>query len=485
MTPASKIGKKAKCAWPGCDGGNREFCFCESFAGKHPEVAAQWHPEKNKNLFNSRGKKLPETPDKYLSKSTTKVWWLCPVICNGCKKQHEWYSDIKHRTDSKDPTGCRHCNPTCIIEPHCYEKSFAGEKPELVSEWWEKNEGKPENFRPTSNIKKAWVCPKTNCDFNCKHLYVATINKRYYERKCPYCRGRKVCVHNSILCKRPDVMKLWYTKLNMAKKNPIHASNTAVHSTKRAYFKCLTDPSHVWKTAVQNLTKKNPSGCPYCYKKTEAKLNNWLLEKYSEYTINRQKKFIWCKNPSTNVKMPFDFRIKELKLLIELDGPQHFQQISRWEPPEIVRKRDKIKMELAIKNNYSLIRILQKDVLEDLNNWEYELTEYIESFNNNSDKTPEIIFICSNNEYDVYDSDNDKKVENNNDSDNDNAESEDKDDEIKFLKKMEKINDDEIPGLSLINMAIADIIKYKPEPDDEDKDFDLTKKILAKRTNIK
>ena len=39
-------------------------------------------------------------------------------------------------------------------------------------------------------------------------------------------------------------------------------------------------------------------------------------------------KFNWCKNPETNKYLPFDFYIPDLNLIIEIDGDQHFEQVS-------------------------------------------------------------------------------------------------------------------------------------------------------------
>jgi len=71
--------------------------------------------------------------------------------------------------------------------------------------------------------------------------------------------------------------------------------------------------------------------------------------------------------------MYFDFVIKYLRVIIELDGIQHFVQVHKWKSPEEQRKADKHKLILARDNKYSMIRIFQKDVWDDKNDWQQKL----------------------------------------------------------------------------------------------------------------
>ena len=67
-----------------------------------------------------------------------------------------------------------------------------------------------------------------------------------------------------------------------------------------------------------------------CFNKTEGKLFLWLKKYYQETT--REAKFDWCKSPKTDYYLPFDFYIKELNCIIELDSRQHFKQVLNWSP---------------------------------------------------------------------------------------------------------------------------------------------------------
>jgi len=81
-------------------------------------------------------------------------------------------------------------------------------------------------------------------------------------------------------------------------------------------------------------------------------------------------------------------------VIIELDGLQHFQQVSNWTPPDENKSNDIYKMKCANDNGYSVIRILQEDVLGDRYDWKTELTNVIHKY-----AEPTNIFMCKNDEY--------------------------------------------------------------------------------------
>ena len=63
--------------------------------------------------------------------------------------------------------------------------------------------------------------------------------------------------------------------------------------------------------------------------------------------------------------LPFDFCIEELKIILELDGRQHFEQVMNWKTPEEQYENDKYKEKCANENGYSIIRLLQEDVFNE------------------------------------------------------------------------------------------------------------------------
>jgi very-short-patch-repair endonuclease len=133
-------------------------------------------------------------------------------------------------------------------------------------------------------------------------------------------------------------------------------------------------------------------GCPLCVNKTEGKLYEKLKQIYPD-AINgfRQP---WCKN---KYALPFDFCVQEDKIIIELDGDQHFKQVRNWTSPKEQFENDKYKEKCANENGYSTIRLLQQDVYDDNYDWVKELCDTIELIKISNKITN--IYLCKNNEY--------------------------------------------------------------------------------------
>uniref|UniRef100_A0A6C0I6B4 DUF559 domain-containing protein n=1 Tax=viral metagenome TaxID=1070528 RepID=A0A6C0I6B4_9ZZZZ len=137
------------------------------------------------------------------------------------------------------------------------------------------------------------------------------------------------------------------------------------------------------------------SGCPYCVNKTEGKLYNKMQSVYP--SLIAQFKQEWCRKQK---HLPFDFCIQDHKIIIELDGLQHFKQVSNWCSPDEQFENDKFKEECANNNGYSVIRLLQHDVFYDTYDWVKELCDSIEELKNGDEIAN--IYLCKNNEYANY-----------------------------------------------------------------------------------
>lgn len=130
------------------------------------------------------------------------------------------------------------------------------------------------------------------------------------------------------------------------------------------YFEYLFDCDDCKREFSASLCHIVISGtwCKFCKNKTEKLLLTWLEKTFEQYKIITQSTFDWCVNDESGKKLPFDFCIKKLKLIIELDGKQHFEQVMNWTPYEFTQNRDIYKMIKALKNGYTVIRISQQDV---------------------------------------------------------------------------------------------------------------------------
>lgn len=133
-------------------------------------------------------------------------------------------------------------------------KSLASEYPEIATEWdYEKNEKTPEEVAPHSQKYAWWKCKKG-------HSWSAIINSRSAGAKCPYCAGKKILVGvNDLATLAPDIAAEW----DLSRNGELLPSQVSLHSNKVVWWRCRTNPEHVWKTSINHRTT-DKTGCPYC-----------------------------------------------------------------------------------------------------------------------------------------------------------------------------------------------------------------------------
>jgi hypothetical protein len=139
----------------------------------------------------------------------------------------------------------------------------------------------------------------------------------------------------------------------------------------------------------------NGQGCPYCKNKTEGILQRFLD---AEYEFETQVRFDWCRFSETNNIMPVDFCVGPI--LIELDGEQHFSQVSNWDSPGLTRKKDVEKIKAALVNGYFVIHLLQYDVWNDIYDWRAVLRSEIDRLAVQT--TTECVFLQSHSKYGAH-----------------------------------------------------------------------------------
>ena len=362
----SNITKGSACAY--CN--NQQLCnneYCESCKEKsfvnHPR--AKFWSEKNdckpRDVFKSSNKKY------YFS----------------CECGHEIYMTLSNITKG---SACAYCNNQQLCNNEycesCKEKSFVNHP--RAKFWSEKNDCKPRDVFKSSNKKYYFSC-------ECGHEIYMTLSNITKGSACAYCNNQQLCNNEYCeSCKEKSFVnhpraKFW------SEKNDCKPRDVFKSSGKKYYFKC--ENNHEFEASLNSITGKN-TWCSRCTNKTEAKLLG-ILEK-NGYSVDCQRRFNWCRNQSNNV-LPFDFVFENIKLIIELDGPQHFKQVSNWTLPEDQQKIDHYKMNKAILHGYTIIRILQEDVFDDKYDWWSELQSHLYLH-----PVPTRIYLCKNNEYDCY-----------------------------------------------------------------------------------
>lgn len=94
--------------------------------------------------------------------------------------------------------------------------------------------------------------------------------------------------------------------------------------------------------------------------------------------------------------------MKKYKIIIELDGEQHFKQVGKWQSPELRQECDRYKMEMANENGFSVIRISQHDIYHNKIDWLDIFEKYIEQLRKLNSEHTLNIYISSDNAYAVY-----------------------------------------------------------------------------------
>ena len=271
----------------------------------------------------------------------------------------------------------------------CFDKSFASHK--KVNSWSDKNILKPRDVFLNSNAKGTFKCDVCNHFFD---AIVADINRG---RWCNFCTNKLLCNDNECkLCFEKSFAshpkhKYWSKKNNVSPREVFKCSN------KKYYFKC-NECKFTFCSILGNIFKGK--WCPNHINKTEKQLYNILSKTYP--SLDRGFKPEWSINNKTEHLLPFDFVIPQDKIIIELDGPQHFRQVSNWSPSELYQERDKYKMRLANLNGYSVIRVVQEEMYRN-KNYDYDkIIDTITFISKRKKKPATNYFICDNNEYDVY-----------------------------------------------------------------------------------
>lgn len=130
-----------------------------------------------------------------------------------------------------------------------------------------------------------------------------------------------------------------------------------INKNSKYLVKC--DCGKQYEVYASNLTQGSTVSCG-CIKEShgEQKIKQLLIE--NNIVFESQKSFKNFKYLETQGVPRYDFYLPQFNILIEYDGEQHFSIVEAWGGKEGFlerQKKDKIKNEYAIKNNYILIRI--------------------------------------------------------------------------------------------------------------------------------
>jgi len=201
------------------------------FATLYPEIAKEWHPNKNGQL----------KPDMVTYGSGKTVWWMC-------KKGHEWQAAV---TDRVQGNNCPVCANQQILQGY---NDLETQYPLVAKEWHPTKNGdiKPNTIAPRSSKKVWWLCTKG-------HEWKTSISSRTSGGGCPICSNRKILPgFNDLATKNPNLAKEWHPTKN----GDLKPTMIAPRSSKKVWWLC--ENGHEWQAKVSD--RSYGTKCPICRK---------------------------------------------------------------------------------------------------------------------------------------------------------------------------------------------------------------------------
>lgn len=328
--------------------GGRYICDHNNLKVNFPDLVNEWNEENG-------------PMEGYSANSNKKVSW----VCSKNKYHKNWESKITGRTTNL--SGC----PSCYKDKRSKSNlsvSLSTLYPELCEEWnYEKNGNlHPDDVFSKSGKRIWWKCVV------CSHEWTALICQRTMKNSgCPFCANKKLCIEESCdTCFNKSFASHERSEF-WSNENTVTSRSVFRSAIKKYKFNC-PDCDDLYEMSPNAITHGNWCGCKNY--KTENKLLEHL--KLCSTDVEKQKMFDFCKK---QIRLRFDFFIGHLNVIIELDGMQHFCQVSNWKLPKETQDNDIYKMRCVNDKGYSVIRLLQENVWEDKNDWQTHLFESLES----------------------------------------------------------------------------------------------------------
>ncbi len=375
---------------PYCSG-KKVLAGFNDLALTHPQIAGQWHHEKNGDL----------TPSKVTSGSKRKVWWLCPQghsyqstvvnrvngngcpICSGkqillgfndlqsqlpevaqdwhpskngtltpdqvtvgCGKRVWWKCHVcgfewKQCVYTRQKCGCPACSNKVLYPGH---NDLETVNPGIAAQWHPIRNGtiKPCDVISGSNKSYWWQCD------SCGHEWNVGVNSRIRGRGCPECakikRGKS---HSANLAKangslqetHPDLVKEW----DFARNTDFTPDEVTSGSDKKAWWLC--ERGHKWKASISS--RVNGRGCQKCNDEFHSSFPEQALCFYlGQYTTAESRVHIHGRE--------IDVYLPDLNVGVEYDG--NYYHANRSE-------QDSAKVMHFSKHGIRIIRVVESDTL--------------------------------------------------------------------------------------------------------------------------
>jgi len=238
------------------------------FSTCHPEIAAEFHPTKNRKLWPelqgswrpNQNRRVPpkarETnrklrPSDLSVNSHEYVWWKCRA------RDHVWQAVVADRV--RYQSGC----PICTNQKVGEDNNLAVLEPALAKLWHPSRNLPlgPTDVVPGSAEVVWWRCSKS-----ADHIWQAPVYRAHRQRQngkhyCPFCHGRRVCASNCLASVCPAAAAMWHPDKNA--KSPDQVTSK---SPLRVWWKCAK--GHEFKSSIADVVEavqaRGTNGCRFC-----------------------------------------------------------------------------------------------------------------------------------------------------------------------------------------------------------------------------
>lgn len=255
---------------------------------KFPEIAAEWHPTKNRLFYptwltpldrkskqkNKQLKNRRLLPSDVSFGSHELVWWQCKF-----SSEHLWQASVNSRTSNN--TGCPFCSGNKVATDNNLFSKFP-----LVAKFWHttRNRLTADQVMPSSHAKYWWRCLR-----KADHVWQATVVSMTRagsgrSPRCPVCSGKKIEIpkndnqpHHldqkskptnsavkivSLSETHPNIASQWHPTMN----ETLTPAMFKADSGKEVWWYCPKGSDHVWQGKIRNRVraKGKSLGCPFC-----------------------------------------------------------------------------------------------------------------------------------------------------------------------------------------------------------------------------
>ena len=303
-----------------------------------------------------RGSKITVKVEDLPLKSKVKV--IC--ICDSCGKSCEIsYSNYNKNKRSGEKTFCKKCKSGRY---YSFEQWAKDNSVDIQKYWGIKNKSNPSEVAYKSHKKYWFKCQKI--DYH--NEYLTSVCSFVTGSRCPYCNNKRIHFKDSLGFLYPEISKFW------SNKNTKSIYEISYKSGKFYWWKCENEKHEDYKRRASGSFRRSYR-CPRCAMERTESLLQEKVRTYIEslnYTILHENNCTLCpRNPKTNARLYFDNEIKELKLIIEVMGYQHFKKgigylkgfaKNKTEALELFKTqkfRDNYKKEYVIAKEYNYLAI--------------------------------------------------------------------------------------------------------------------------------